>query len=271
MRALVIRIDRTVRDHHVAVTLAWLAIVVAAVPFALHQSKHLTASGFSVPGSQSARVNATLDREFPEASRSVVAVLLWPGKGATPAALVAGIGRVQRASRHLRGAELPRQIVELAPYAAELGEPVVLPLKVTVSEDEARNIVRVLRARLGVGKGPVKGVETHLLGEAALWAGLEETAKDQLTRAEMIGFPILFVVLLAIFGSISAALLPLAIGVVALVVTGAIVYLLSPAFGLSLFTMDAASMLGIGVAVDYSLIVLARMRQEIGTGSFDDA
>ncbi len=147
----------------------------------------------------------------------------------------------------------------------------MLPLKVTVSEDEARNIVRVLRARLGVGKGPVKGVETHLLGEAALWAGLEETAKDQLTRAEAIGFPILFVVLLAIFGSISAALLPLAIGVVALVVTGAIVYLLSLALGLSLFTMDAASMLGIGVAVDYSLIVLARVRQEIGDGSFDDA
>jgi uncharacterized membrane protein YdfJ with MMPL/SSD domain len=271
MRALVLRIDRTVRHHCVAVTLAWLLIVVAAVPFALHQSRHLTASGFSVPGSQSAKVNATLDREFPEASRSVVAVLLWPGKGATPAALEAGIGRVQRASRHLPGAELPRQAVELAPYAAGLGEPVVLPLKVMVSEDEARNIVRVLRARLGVGKGPVKGVETHLLGEAALWGGLEETAKDQLTRAEAIGFPILFIVLLVIFGSISAALLPLAIGVVALVVTGAIVYLLSLAFGLSLFTMDAASMLGIGVAVDYSLIVLARMRQEIGNGSFDDA
>lgn len=271
MQALLLRIDRTVRHHHVAVLLAWLIVVVAAVPFALHQSRHLTASGFSVPGSQSARVDATLEREFPEANRSVVAVLLWPGKGATPAALLAGIGRVKRAARNLPGAELPRQISELAPFAAELGEPVVLPLKVTVSEDQARNIVKVLRGRLGVGKSPVGGVETHLLGEAALWAGLKETAKDQLTRAEAIGFPILFVVLLAIFGSFSAALMPLAIGVVALIVTGAIVYFLSLAFGLSLFTMDAASMLGIGVAVDYSLIVLARIRQEIGSGSFDDA
>jgi uncharacterized membrane protein YdfJ with MMPL/SSD domain len=264
-------IDGLVRRRPRAVVIAWIVVVALSVPLALHQSRHLTASGFSVPGSQSARVDAELEREFPEAARSVVAVLLWPGKGAKPAGLLAGIERVKRAARHLPGAELPNQISELAPFAAELGEPVVLPLKVSVSEDQARNIVKVLRARLGIGKGPVQGVETHLLGESALWAGLEETAKVQLTRAEVIGFPILFVVLLAIFGSLWAAVLPLAIGVVALIVTGAIVYCLSLGVRLSLFTMDAASMLGIGVAVDYSLIVLARVRQEIGTGTLDDA
>jgi RND superfamily putative drug exporter len=162
-------------------------------------------------------------------------------------------------------------VIDLAAFAAELGEPVVLPLKVSVSEDQARNMVEVLRKRLGVGKHPANGVEMHLLGESALWAGLEETAKNQLTRAEMIGFPILFVVLLSIFGSLYAAFMPLAVGVVALVVTGAIVYCLSLILNLSLFTMDAASMLGIGVAIDYSLIVLARVRQELTGANFDDA
>jgi uncharacterized membrane protein YdfJ with MMPL/SSD domain len=263
--------DDFTRHHYRAVLVIWLLIVVAAVPLALHQSKHLTAGGFSVPGSQSARANAVLEREYPAASSAVVAVLLWPGKRATAEALARGIVRVQAAVRNLPGVELPSQIRNLAAFAAELGEPVVLPLKVSVSEDQARNMVTVLGKRLGVGKSPTDGVEVHLLGESALWAGLEETAKSQLTSAEAIGFPILFVVLLTIFGSLYTAFMPLAIGIVALVVTGAIVYCLSRVLSLSLFTMDAASMLGIGVAIDYSLIVLARVRQELHTNGLEDA
>ncbi len=271
MKSLIMRFDRFTRRHYRAVLVIWLLVVIAAVPLALHQSKHLTAGGFSVPASQSARANAVLEHEYPEASSAVVAVLLWPGKGATPQALANGITRVERAVRHLPGAELTHQVTDLAAFAAELGEPVALPLKISVSEDQARSMVTVLSKRLGVGSRLTHGVEMHLLGESALWAGLEETAKSQLTRAEVIGFPILFVVLLAIFGSIYAAFLPLAIGVVALVVTGAIVYCLSFVLNLSLFTMDAASMLGIGVAIDYSLIVLARVRQELHSTGFDDA
>lgn len=265
-----LQFDEWSHRRYRTVLVIWLLVVVVAVPLALRQSKHLTAGGFSAPASQSAIANAVLEREYPEASSAVVAVLLWPGKGSTPEALARGITRVEDAVRHLPGASLAHQVTNLAAFAAELGEPVALPLKISVSEDQARNMVTVLSKRLEVGH-PTHGVETYLLGESALWAGLEETAKNQLTRAETIGFPILFIVLLAIFSSLYAAFLPLAIGVVALIVTGAIVCLVSSFLNLSLFTMDAASMLGIGVAIDYSLIVLARVRQELRGANFDDA
>jgi uncharacterized membrane protein YdfJ with MMPL/SSD domain len=271
MQALICRVDGLLRQRLVVVIAIWLAVVAIAVPLALRQSDHLTAGGFSVPGSQSARVDAVLAREYPEADRAVIAVLLWPGKSATPQALSVGVERVVRETRHLAGAELPKQVQELAPFAAELGEPVVMPLKVTASEDQARNIVRTLRSRLGVGRPTSDGIEVHLLGESALWAGLEETAKTQLTSAETIGVPILLVVLLMIFGSLWTALVPLTIGAVALVVTGGIVYCLSLIVPLSLFTMDAASMLGIGIAIDYSLIVLLRVRQELAIWDLADA
>src|SRR5579871_5334430 len=112
------------RRHYCAVLVIWLLVVIAAVPFALHQSKHLTSGGFSVPASQSARANAVLEREYPQGRSAVVAVLLWPGKGATPETLASGITRVQRAVRHLPGAELTRQVTDLAAFAAELDEPV---------------------------------------------------------------------------------------------------------------------------------------------------
>lgn len=257
------RADDLSARHHRVVLLTWIVVVIVSLPLAIQQSNHLTAGGFSVPGSQSARADVMLARAFPAASQAIVAVLLWPRAGSESGALMSEIERVRRVVRGIAGVELQPQVHELAEFAAELGEPVVIPLKVTVSEDQARNVVKRLRPLLGVGQPSRDGVAIHLLGESALWAGLEETAKNQLTRAEMIGFPILFVVLVAIFGSLAAALMPLAIGVVALIVTGAIVYCLSLVMGLSLFTMDAASMLGIGVAIDYSLIVLARMRQEL--------
>lgn len=271
MRSSISRFDAFTRRRYRVVLFIWLFIAVAAVPFALNQSRHLTASGFSVPDSQSAKADAVLGREYPAAGSAIVAVLLWPGKRATPQALSDAITRVQKTVRHLPGVTLPRQVRNLAAFAAELDEPVVLPLKVAISEDQARNMVTILGNRLGVGGPPRSGVAIHLLGESALWAGLEETAKNQLTRAEIIGFPILLVVLITIFGSLWAAFMPVTIAVVALIMTGAAIYFLSLVLSLSLFTIDAASMLGIGVAIDYSLIVLARVRQELHSSNIDDA
>ncbi len=225
-----------------------------------------------MPGSQSARVNETLEREYPQADRAVIAVLLWPLPHATEATLNADIKQVQQAVRGIHGVSLPHEVAALALFATGLVEPIVLPLQVTLSEDQARNAVRTLGSRLGVDKSGSSHVEVHLLGESALWAGLEETAKQQLEKAEIFGFPILLVVLLAIFGSVVTALLPLVVSAVAVVIAGAVIYALSLFLDLSLFTINAASMLGIGIAVDYSLIVLARVRQECQPGrALDDA
>ena len=72
--------------------------------------------------------------------------------------------------------------------------------------------------------------------------------------------------LLAIFGSLAAAMLPITQGAVAVLVTGGLIYFLSLEMQLSVFVSNVASLLGIGVAVDYSLIILARVRQELAAG-----
>ncbi len=99
---------------------------------------------------------------------------------------------------------------------------------------------------------------------------MQDLSKEDLEKAEGIGFPIVFIVLLLIFGSVAAALLPLSLGFIAVAITGAIVYFLSQAIQMSIFVTNISSMLGIGVAVDYSLFVLARYREEIKEGSSED-
>ena len=92
---------------------------------------------------------------------------------------------------------------------------------------------------------------------------MQELSKEDLEQAEFVGLPIVLIVLLVVFGSLAAAALPLALGVASVVVTGAIVFFLSQVYGMSIFVTNMASMLGIGVAVDYSLFILARYREEL--------
>ncbi|MGH2951349.1 MAG: MMPL family transporter, partial [Solirubrobacterales bacterium] len=110
------------------------------------------------------------------------------------------------------------------------------------------------------------GVATYLTGQPAAYAGLQELSKEDLERAEVTGFPIVALILLAVFGSLAAAALPLALGFVAVAITGALIFFLSQAMEMSVFVTNMASMIGIGVAVDYSLFILARFREEVRSG-----
>ena len=107
---------------------------------------------------------------------------------------------------------------------------------------------------------------THLVGQGALWAGMQELSKEDLAKAESAGFPVVLLILLFVFGSLAAAALPLALGFVSVLVTGALIFALSQVMEMSVFVTNMASMIGIGVAVDYSLFIVARYREEVAAG-----
>src|SRR4029077_589682 len=89
-------------------------------------------------------------------------------------------------------------------------------------------------------------------------------------RGESIGFPLILLILLAGFGTLVAAAAPLALGVVAIFLSGAVIYALSRSFEISVYVTNMASMIGIGVAVDYSLFIVSRFRRELHDGSNPD-
>ena len=160
--------------------------------------------------------------------------------------------------------------VRLDPAAAEAARAstdpiVIMPLIVEGDRDEAVDAASVMREHLHTGEAG-DDLPVHLLGQSALWAGIQELSKEDLEQAEIIGLPIVLIILLFVFGSLAAAALPLALGVASVVVTGAIVFFLSQVYGMSTFVTNMASMLGIGVAVDYSLFILARYREELENG-----
>src|SRR4051794_35518158 len=244
-----------------AVLIVWVVAIVASVPFAARQTDHLSSGGFGVPGSGSKAVDDQLAR-FPGVSRDELAVVIQvhDKRGLRPA-----LARVERLvfphpQVALTGAAKRRAL-------AQAGRPVVVvPLKLSGTREQAANFAVDLHKAIEPGKVH-EGAALYLVGQEALWAGMQDVSKQQLASAEAVGFPIVLLILLAVFGSLAAALLPLALGVASVLLTGAVIWWLSQRTGMSVFVTNTASMIGIGVAVDYSLFILARYREEILAGA----
>ncbi|MGZ3113760.1 MMPL family transporter [Streptomyces sp. H62] len=109
-------------------------------------------------------------------------------------------------------------------------------------------------------------LETRAAGEAAVTRVLQAHSERDLLRMELLALPATLVLLILVFGSVPAALLPLAVGIVA--ITGTIVILRAiAAFApVSTFALSLTTAVGLALAVDYSLFILARYREEIETG-----
>jgi uncharacterized membrane protein YdfJ with MMPL/SSD domain len=242
----------------------WVLIVLLALPFAAKQTEHLTGGGFDVPGSQSMKVSESLQDDFGSQADGI-AVVLKASPGASAAERDEAVARVRREVAGLDDVTLPPAAAAQARRQLQETDVVLLPLRSDLSSDELIDPAATLREDLDPGDA-AGGVTPYLVGQPTIWAGMQEISKEDLSKAEGTGFPIVAIILLVVFGSLAAAALPLALGFVSVLVTGALIYFLSLQMETSVFVTNMASMIGIGVAVDYSLFILARYREERQAG-----
>ncbi len=247
----------------------WVALLLAALPFAVRQTDHLTSGGFSSPGSGSAAVNRAID-DFENVQSDSLAIVVARREGARDSDVRAAIDSADRIAAELPHVELSDRAKAAANADVGRSPIAVAAFDVTGDLDQTADLATDLRTEIGAGEGPKNGVQTYLVGQQALWAGMQDLSKEDLAAAEATGFPIVLLILLAVFGSLAAASLPLILGAVSVMITGAIIYFLSQAMDMSVFVTNVASMIGIGVAVDYSLFILARYREEIRAGADPD-
>jgi RND superfamily putative drug exporter len=247
---------------------AWVVVLVVALPIASHQTDHLTGGGFDVPGSQSAAVNRSIESEFGGSSQAIGVVLRADGS-ASRADRAAAVDQIRAAVSEVEGVALPAAEARRAGLQLQRTGTALVALRSSEGGDELIDSASDLRAGLDPG-ATRNGVTTYLAGQPTIWAGMQELSKKDLAKAESGGFPIVALILLVIFGSLAAAALPLALGFVSVIVTGALIYFISLQMSTSVFVTNMASMIGIGVAIDYSLFILARYREERRAGCAPD-
>jgi len=210
---------------------------------------------FSDPSSASARAEALIERATGEESSPGVMALV----SAPP-----GSAAVTSAARAIAG--VPGVAAVTAPWAAgAAGNPAGL-----VSTDGRSSLV-VATLRAGADQSTVvSGIETALRGQPDVLLGGADVAGVQTGKqaqadlgfAEAIAFPLLAILALLIFRGL-AALLPIAVGGMAVLGTFLALRLINMALPLSIFALNLVIGLGLGLAVDYSLFLVWRFREEL--------
>ncbi|GAA4953125.1 MMPL family transporter [Yinghuangia aomiensis] len=226
---------------------------------------HLLAGGTEVPKSSSARAAAALDREFP-GSRPNLVLLVTPARGGVDSPESAGAAK---ALTDRLAAEAG--IVGVRSYWST-GSPALRTddgrsgLVLAHLEGSENAVADTLDRIAPHYRGTQGGLDVRIGGLAAVQHDIQSTIRDDLVRAEMIALPITLLILVLVFGSAVAALLPLGVGLFAMFGTNAVLRVVAGVTDVSVFAQNLTTVLGLGLAVDYGLFMVRRYREELARG-----
>ena len=249
------------------VVVLWAVVLALALLFAPRASSVLK-GGFGDADVESRRgLELMTDRlGVPEASLTVL--FSSPTLEAADPAFVEEMQRVLRPLEALP--EVPRVITHYGSGNPALvsrdGHAAMALVLLDVSIDEAIDRYKEFRARISSDR-----LDIQVTGGVAIFSDLNDASTRDLRRAEIIVFPLVLIALVVVFGSVVAAGLPLAMGGLAVAVTLALIYGVAQLTDMSIFVLNITTLLGVGIAIDYSLLVVSRFREELLSRPRDEA
>src|SRR4051812_15986616 len=242
----------------------WGVAIIASAPFVPRVTEPLRVGGFADPSLESSRAADTLARDLGYSTSSVIVTYTSndPALHATDprfiAEVTASLARLPSLAVHttlLTHATNPRQISRDERTAFEV-----------ISLDTDTEAAAKLMPQIIAAITPPPDLTMHIGGGPAFYADVETVSQRDLARAERVAFPIAIIALLIVFGSVLAAGLPVLVGGAGVVVILAVIYALGSAMELSIFTVNLATLLGLGLGLDYSLFLASRFREELARG-----
>jgi putative drug exporter of the RND superfamily len=267
----VTRIADLTWKHPKLVLAAVAAFTLLAAVVGRDVEQHLKAAGFTDSASESERAGALLRGGLGyDPNPGLVVVVRAPDGGKLDTTAPAVRREVATLSRKIAAVENVGRVVDPlrgAPGSARLvaqdGESLTIPVYLSTDDIQdaggiaAEDVREILTSsRLDVGLG----------GFAAGFDETNDQTREDLTKAELIAFPILALLLLFVFRGVIAAAIPLLLGVISIVGTLLVLRVMSTFADTSLFALNIATGLSLGLAVDYALLLVSRYREEIGRG-----
>jgi len=260
-------LGRFVVRRRVAVLAAALLAMIVAGAVGGGVAKHLSGGGFDDPGAESTQAKRILARSFGTRNPNLVLlVTAADGSVDSPAAAAAGAAL----TRELAGEAGVSQAVSYwslgspPPLRSNDGRQALVLATIGGSDDQVAKRIKDLSPRYTRPDGT--DVTVAVGGFAEVFRQISGQIEHDLARAETISLPIVLLLLVLVFGSVVAASLPLGIGGLAVVGTFLVLRVLASFTQVSIFALNLTTAMGMGLAIDYSLFVVSRYREELRRG-----
>lgn len=252
-----------------AVIAIWVVGIIASVPFLIGIEDSLKVGGFSSESAEGSQALRLLERELGYSPSSFVLIYRSDRLQASQGEF---LDQVEQSVEGVRGLPFVQDIVLPTldeTLIAPSGEVAYAIVGLDLPPEEAQRYVDPFED--AVRDQP--DLDIILAGGPAFYADIETASQRDLRRAELIALPFALVALLLVFGSVIAAVVPLVIGCASVAVILLTIFAVAQFADISIFALNLATMLGLGLAVDYCLFVTSRFREErlSGSGTTDEA
>ena len=238
----------------------WAVILVAGAFFAPQLGSRLKGGGFDGSGSEAERVQQTMVDDFGVSPATLTVV--FEGNG-----LSAKSDEFQRQEKQaLKDLRDLKEVGFVTTYAdtqdprfiSEDGNKSYAVIGFNISIDETQDIVGEVRDKVRSDE-----LTTYVTGAPAVYLDITNASNEDIRRAEKYAFPLALVILVIAFGTLVAAGIPVLIGGVSVLTALAALYFLSGIYDMSVFVLSIATMLGLGLGIDYALFAVSRFREEL--------
>ncbi|NEC16716.1 MMPL family transporter [Streptomyces parvus] len=246
--------------------LAALVITALAVFAGSGVADRMGSGGWQAPDAESTYATEVLAREFPASQPNLLLLVDSGSAGVDDPAVAAEAARLTERLKAEPGISGVGSYWETASPAlrSEDGKEAIIAARIGGDEKTAGETLDRLAPAFAGERGPVT---VSLGGPVAVQHEMQTIIQEDLLRAELIALPVTLVLLVMVFGSAVAAMLPLAVGVVAILGTNAVLRGLTEFTDVSVFAMNLTTALGLGLAIDYALFIVRRFREELATGA----
>ncbi len=225
----------------------------------------LVSGGFEDPEAESTRAATLLTEEFDAGTPNLVAVLRAGTSVDDPAVVAAGeeLTAELAAEDGVTEAASYWTLGSAPPLRSTGGTEALVLVRLTGTENEVLARASEIADEY---TGQRDGFDVIVGGQAATFEEVNQIVEEDLLVAEKIALPVTLVLLLIIFGSVVAALLPLAVGGFAILGTFLALYVIGGRTDVSIFALNFTTAMGLGLAIDYALLVVSRFREELAAG-----
>jgi putative drug exporter of the RND superfamily len=261
------------------VVLVWVAIVLLSLALIPQLEKNLQGTGMFYAGGQAHQAEERLQRELKIDPNTLTIVF----KTAEPLSLqIAEQNRlaIEETIQNIRKISAVRSIVTAAEnpeYRSTDGKTQYLTFSLSGSHNgqpsvrgalpqgnqELPAVLEMLKSSLPQNKT----LKSYLTGKPAVEEAVQNISKADLGQVELMALPFTLLALYWVFGSLLAASTPVVMGIMTVSVTLGLLYVVSLQLSVSIFALNITSMLGLGLGIDYSLLMVTRFREELAAGA----